>query len=174
MAREVAKDKRAAKKAEREKAKKGKKEEKDMAKSAEFVSLEKRLAASENEVKKERDIRLNAEFLQKAKSIGPVPGITFEKSAALLKSLSETNPEQAKQVEEQMKASAAIARQSPLFKEQGFGGEGGTTNPEALMVAKAQEIAKRDNIGFADALTKAAKEDPSLNAQYINQSRKGA
>ena len=172
MARKARLAKREARKAEKEKKTKEKKE-KDMTKSVEFIALEKRQAATEADLKKERDIRLNGEFLQKAKDIGPVPGTTFEKSAALLKSLYETNPEQAKQVEEQMKASAAIAKNSALFTEIGKGAQGGATDPASLMIAKASEIQKRDSISLADAMTKAAKEDPGMYADYVNASRKG-
>lgn len=174
MARKAAKEQRAAAKAEREKKRK-EKEAKAMKKSADQVAIEKKMAGLEADLKKERDIRLDAEFLQKAKDIGPVPGTTFEKSAALLKSLNETNPEMAKQVEEQMRASAEIARKSALFSEIGKGaGGGGSDSAASVFVSKAQDIAKRDNIKLADAMTKASKEDPTAYAEYVNSQRKGA
>jgi hypothetical protein len=149
-----------------------------MGKSAEMIALEKRATDSETaltkmqaDLTKEQDLRKDAEFLQKARDIGPVPGNTFQQTADLLKAVA-GNEALFKQTEVSLKAAAAIAKTSDILKEAGTNNAGGVPTGSAtqIFLNKAQEVATAQKIPIDQAMLAVAKSDPDL----YNAHRSGA
>lgn len=155
-------------------------EDDPMEKTADVIALEKRatdletaiakgaadLTKATEDLAKERALRLDGEYLAKAREIGPVPGSTFEQTAAMLKTVA-GNEELAKAYEAQLRASAEIVKQSALLSEVGKSATGGTGNATVTFMAKAQELAKSASIGIADALVQVAKSDPAGYDEHV-------
>jgi cell division protein FtsB len=80
--------------------------------------------------------------------------------------------EDATAIEAVLKAAAAQAKVSPLFKSQGNGGDENGGDPEALLKAKAEEIRKANpKLSFAQAYTQATEENPDLYRDYVAKRR---
>src|SRR5581483_2457131 len=66
------------------------------------------------------------------------------------------------------RATAEILRTSSAFNELGGDGGGRQEDPSAKLDRLAKERAAKDNISYADALSKVAAEHPDLYAQHSN------
>lgn len=131
----------------------------------------KRMEEAETIAKTERDARLNAEFIAKAKTLGPIA--KAEELGPVLKTLSEKAPEEFKKVEEALKAAAEQVATANLFKEFGTELDGAGSDAYEKLEAKAEEIRKADaNLSKEQAIAKATEMNPELAREYQVEVRK--
>lgn len=81
-----------------------------------------------------------------------------------------TTAEDAKVIEQVLKAAGSVQSHSALFKSLGTS-QGDEADPEAVLKSKANDIAKAENISFAKAYEKAMEQNPQLYTDYLAKRR---
>ena len=130
-------------------------------------------AANEaNEIaKSERDTRLNQEYLAKAESLNQLP-LEVTEMAQLLKSISESSPEQYAVLENVLTAVNASLSQSDLFSEIGkSASEVGTAFDKIKAMAEERITKSESPLTMASAISSIASENPSLYLNYQEEMR---
>jgi hypothetical protein len=133
--------------------------------TATLEATSKKLEEAETVAKGERDLRLQQEFIAKAKALGLNP----DDDAAVLKNLNEANPEFLGWVEKKVKALNEQVRQGSLFKTAGrdSGAATGADSAEAEVLALAKGIVEKGSAKtIADAMGHVFREHPELYARY--------
>lgn len=130
-----------------------------------------RKALDENEILKKRLDAIEAErefegFKKRAADVG-----LGEDFAKHLHVIAKASPEAAEAVEKLAKAAQAVEKASPLFKEVGSSATNENGSAQAGLVAKANEIAKAENVSFAKAYVKAAEQNPALYSASKSEGR---
>jgi hypothetical protein len=126
-----------------------------------------RAEAAEEIAKAERDFRLNQEFVAKARSYTNLP-VSAEEFGPVLKKLTEALDED--EVALVTKAlSAANETTATYFGEIGKRGIEGMESVSKVD-AKAEEIAKSENISIEQARERVLESDPSLYDEYLQES----
>lgn len=119
-----------------------------------------RIAKAEDDIRKERDERIMSDLRKRADDeFGHVPGSTDERADMLKAMAGMTDP-----VRKSFEAVFKVAEEAHkgAFVERGSrGGNPDLKKSGDAFLAKAAEIAKRDNITSAEALKKARQEDPA-------------
>jgi hypothetical protein len=139
----------------------------------EGVALRKELAESKEEVAKEKEIRLKAEFDAETEKY-PFVGLEKDAFSSILRKVkAAVSDEEYKQFESVLKQSNEVNKKSDLFKEKGGNGanlsEGGESAYDIVLkkAEKLVENGKADNI--EDAKMTVFKENDSLYNQHINE-----
>ena len=125
-----------------------------------------------NEIaKSERDTRLNQEYLAKAESLNQLP-LEVTEMAQLLKSISESSPEQYAVLENVLTAVNASLSQSDLFSEIGkSASEVGTAFDKIKAMAEERITKSESPLTMASAISSIASENPSLYLNYQEEMR---
>jgi hypothetical protein len=134
-----------------------------------FKAQAEQVAKATEEIRKERETRLDAEAITKSKETYPNIGIEHDVVAPALRRLNETNPELAKAVETVLASAEAQVAESGLLKE--FGTATGSTPSaldEAKVIAKSfveSGVAKTIEQGIEKALDA----NPELAKRYMEE-----
>ena len=134
-----------------------------------FKAQAEEVAKAAEEIRKEREVRLDSEAISKSKETYKNVGIEHETVAPALRRLSESNPELAKAVETVLATADAQIAESGLLKE--FGSATGTAPSvvdEATAVAKGlveSGVAKTIEQGIEKALDA----NPELAKRYMEE-----
>jgi hypothetical protein len=133
----------------------------------------KRAEQAEKIAKKERDQRLEGEFIAKAKTLDAL-GIEHDPVAKALQEMAEkVTPETNETIWKTLHAANEQARSGEIFKEIGSSARGMKTGEaETDLNKKAREIMDRNqDMSYTDAITKAVADDPSLYHEYVEEQR---
>ena len=136
----------------------------------------KRADAAEKMAKAERDNRLTAEFITKARSLDGL-AIEHEPVAKALREMAEKVSKDANEaIWKALSAANEQAKTGVLFDEIGSAGPGsrdGEPGDQLEKTARKLMAADKD-LDYPSALVKAVADDPSLYVEYVDQVRKGA
>lgn len=136
-----------------------------------FKAQAARLQKAEEDIAKERDLRVTAEFKKRADDLYPhVPGSTDER-ADMLKAIDKMPEALKKSFEKVLESSERLAKSA--FDTLGISGTSGATDVKKAAVdfnGKVAEIAKRDGISRSAAMSKARVEHPDLFKAYNDTS----
>jgi hypothetical protein len=124
-------------------------------------AVEKRLAALEDE----RELET---FSKRAVAAGLDAGF-----GAQLRAIAKADPKAAEEVEKLGKKYAELLKTSAAFSEIGTSNGADASTAYGQLVAKGEEIAKRDKVTNAVGFTKACTENPDLYKQYRAESTAG-
>lgn len=148
---------------------------KELAKSVQELPAEQRsimakaFKAQADEIRKERDVRLDAEAVAKSKESYKNVGIDHDSIAPALRRLTDSNPEIAKAVESVLAAAEAQVAESGLLKELGTAtGSAPSVVEEAKAIAKGlveSGVAKTIEQGIEKALDA----NPELAKRYMEE-----
>jgi hypothetical protein len=131
--------------------------------------MAKAFKAQADEIRKERDVRLDAEAVAKSKESYKNVGIDHDSIAPALRRLTESNPEIAKAVESVLAAAEAQVAESGLLKELGTAnGSTPSVVDEAKAIAKSfveSGVAKTIEQGIEKALDA----NPELAKRYMEE-----
>lgn len=128
------------------------------------------LAEATAVAKAEREIRLDAEYLAKAKSL-PLVGEDRKDLADVLKALNAFDTDLAEKVEKYLRAANAQIEEGNLFKAAGAPAaviETGSAHERLDAIAKS--IATEESISYPEALQKATEQNPDLYAAHRAES----
>jgi hypothetical protein len=146
-------------------------------KAAKVDELEKQLTeANENVQKAEQDkkdaedVQLTKQFIEKAASYKNL-AVDSEKLGPVMKKLAEVAPEEFSQIEGVLKAADEAIAKGDLFSESGSSAGGNSAGAWDKIVAKGEEIAKRDSISKEKGISKAIQENPDLYAEHLKETR---
>lgn len=130
---------------------------------------------AEKMAKAERDVRLTAEFITKAKTLDAL-AIESEPVAKALREMAEkVSKDTNEAIWKALVAANEQARSGRMFDELGSSAPGaGETQPGGKLDKAARKIMSDDKVSYADALTKAVAADPSLYNEYVHDVRNGA
>jgi len=128
-----------------------------------FEDLEKKAADAEELAKSEKELRISKQYNDEAKELDKLGDVG--KVAKMLRSADEQGEEFGKQLRETLKSAQS---QIDLTKELGRSGSDNETDAESKLEAKADEIAKRDNISKEQAMDALldTKEGQEIYAQH--------
>lgn len=129
-----------------------------------------RAEAAEKIAKEERDVRLQREWVEKAKAYTNLSGDPEELGAILRKASESLDDEQYEALTKTLTAANEGLGQSELFGEFGKRG-GGAFEPISKLDAKAEEIRKdsTEDITIEKAKELAIEANPELYDEYVNQ-----
>lgn len=131
-----------------------------------FEEMEKQAKQAEEIAKRERDERIEREFVAKASSFQGL-AVQPDEFGKVMKSLHESNPEAFAKVEDVLKAADTAIAQSGLFAEVGKGGAAMTDAAEKLdSIAKTKVEKSGGKLSYAKAYDEAIQENPDL---YVKQ-----
>lgn len=125
---------------------------------------------AEDEIKKAREIALDAEAISKAKE---VPNLGAEETvlSSVYKKLKTIDADTAEEVFGIFKAASALVAEGGVFTEVGKNSDGSVIEGEDAawdkIQAKANDIAKERNISNAQAISKTISENPDLYNAYL-------
>lgn len=127
--------------------------------------------AAEEALRKERDERMDAEAIEKARDAFAGLGLDPEQVGPALRRLAETDESLAKSVETALTAAAAKVESADIFTEIGR-----TSTPAGSALHKAESLAKAavtDGTAatFEQALTDVFASDPSLYTEYLAEKK---
>lgn len=134
----------------------------------------KRAERAEKVAKTERDLRLEGEFIAKAKTLDAL-AIEHDPVAKALQEMAEKlSPEVNETIWKALHAANEQAKSGDIFKEIGSSARGGKTGEAETDLNKAAK-ALMDNdkdLTYTEAVTKAVGADPSLYHEYVEEQRK--
>ena len=139
---------------------------------AAIKKAEERAEAAEKIAKEERDARLDKEYIAKAEKLDHLT-IKAEDFGPVLKSAAEKlTKEEYEALESVLKASNEQIEKGALFAEAGAAGSVAAADAFGELQQKAQEIKKAEpKLSDAEALDKAMKDNPDLEAAYLAEAR---
>jgi len=140
---------------------------------AAIKKAEDRAEAAEKVAKAERDTRLTNEFIAKAENELGHMSVKPEDFGPVLKAASEKlSKEEFEAIETALKAADAQIEKGALFAEAGAVGPVAAADAFGELQQKAAEIKKADSkLSDAEALDKAMKDNPDLEAAYLAEAR---
>jgi hypothetical protein len=134
----------------------------------------KRAEQAEKIAKKERDQRLEGEFIAKAKTLDAL-GIEHDPVAKALQEMAEkVTPETNETIWKTLHAANEQARSGEIFKEIGSSARGGMKTGEAetdLTKAANALMERNKDMTYTEAITKAVADDPNLYHEYVEEQR---
>jgi len=126
-----------------------------------------RAEAAERIAKRERDLRMEKEFIAKADAFSALPAKRDE-IVAILKAVNEDAPRAASAIEELLKRCNGALAESGIFKSEGQGETGTTSTTVAQWDSAVDTIRKADtSLSYEQAFAKALDQHPELYEEYL-------
>lgn len=111
------------------------------------------------------------EFVEKAASWAPLPGITADELGTVLKAVSDANPEVEVRLSKILEATSAVLKDSTIFKAMGESGNEGTKPDDAWgeIVTKAKGLVEKSDheLTLAQAIGAVMTKEPGLYTKYL-------